>query len=155
MTSPLNVAILGASGYTGAELVRLLHRHPGVRIAALSEDRRAGQTLGAVFPQFAGLKDLPSLVTVDQIDYSGIDVVFCGLPHGTTQTVIAALPSHVKIVDLSADFRLADPATYATWYGHAHQAVALQKDAVYGLTDDASNLREPKFAAAAAFSASH
>lgn len=135
MTSPLNVAILGASGYTGAELVRLLHRHPGVRIAALSADRRAGQTLGAVFPQFAGLKDLPSLVTVDQIDYSGIDVVFCGLPHGTTQTVIAALPSHVKIVDLSADFRLADPATYATWYGHAHQAVALQKDAVYGLTE--------------------
>ncbi len=135
MTTPLNVAILGASGYTGAELVRLLHSHPHVRIAALSADRRAGQTLGAVFPQFAGLRGLPTLVSLDQVDYAAIDVVFCALPHGTTQTVIAALPDHVKIIDLSADFRLSDVETYAAWYGHAHQAVELQRSAVYGLTE--------------------
>ncbi len=61
--------------------------------------------------------------------------MFCGLPHGTTQEVIAKLPGHLKIVDLSADFRLHDLATYATWYGHAHKAPDLQKEAVYGLTE--------------------
>lgn len=135
MTNPVNIAILGASGYTGAELVRLLMRHPHVRIAAMTADRRAGQPIGAVFPQFGGLADLPILTTLDQVDYTDIDLVFCALPHGTTQEVIAALPKHVKIVDLSADFRLADPDTYATWYGHPHQAVDLQKEAVYGLTE--------------------
>lgn len=135
MTSSIaRVAILGASGYTGAELVRLLSRHPSVRIAALTADRKAGQPLAAVFPHLGGL-DLPDMVTVDQVDWSGVDVVFCGLPHGTTQEIIAALPRHLKVVDLSADFRLADVDTYAQWYGHAHKAPALQQEAVYGLTE--------------------
>ncbi len=130
----IDVAILGASGYTGAELVRLLARHPGVRIAALTADRKAGQSLGEVFPHLGGL-DLPDLVTIDQVDFAKIGAVFCGLPHGTTQEVIAALPPHVRVVDLSADFRLADIETYALWYGHAHKAPALQAEAVYGLAE--------------------
>ena len=64
--------------------------------------------------------------------------MFCGLPHGTTQEVIAGLPRHLKIVDLSADFRLADTATYAEWYGHEHRAPELQREAVYGLTEIAA-----------------
>lgn len=132
--STINVAILGASGYTGAELVRLLVLHPHAAITALTADRKAGQTLAEAFPHLGGL-DLPRLVTIDAVDFSGIDVVFCALPHGTTQEVIAALPSTVKIVDLSADFRLADPAVYAKWYGHEHRAVDLQAQAVYGLTE--------------------
>jgi N-acetyl-gamma-glutamyl-phosphate reductase len=130
----IDVAILGASGYTGAELVRLLSRHSGVRIAALTADRRAGQPMGAVFPHLGGL-DLPDLVAIDQVDFGRVDAVFCALPHGTTQEVIAALPAGPKVVDLSADFRLADLDTYATWYGHAHKAPALQTEAVYGLTE--------------------
>jgi N-acetyl-gamma-glutamyl-phosphate reductase len=128
------VAILGASGYTGAELIRILAGHPAVRIAALAADRKAGQPVAAVFPQFTGLK-LPDLVALDKIAWDGIDAVFCALPHGTTQEVIAALPERLKVVDLSADFRLRDLDEYARWYGHAHRAPELQKIAVYGLTE--------------------
>ncbi|MCA1909557.1 MAG: N-acetyl-gamma-glutamyl-phosphate reductase [Magnetospirillum sp.] len=132
--SEVKVAILGASGYTGAELVRMLASHPTFRMAALTADRKAGMDMASVFPQFAGL-DLPKLVAIDQVDFAGIDAVFCALPHGTTQEVIAGLPDHVKIVDLSADFRLYDLDAYDTWYGHPHKAPDLQKQAVYGLTE--------------------
>jgi N-acetyl-gamma-glutamyl-phosphate reductase len=130
----LNVAILGASGYTGAELVRLLSHHSGVTLAALTADRKAGQSLADTFPHLGGLA-LPGLVSISEVDFSKIDVVFCALPHGTTQEVILALPQSVRIIDLSADFRLYDCPTYARWYGHEHQAPDLQKDAVYGLTE--------------------
>jgi N-acetyl-gamma-glutamyl-phosphate reductase len=132
----LNVAILGASGYTGAELLRLLHGHPHVRVTALSAESQAGQSLHETFPHLGQLPD-QTLVKIDDIDFTAIDLVFCCLPHGTTQTVLNALPAHVRIIDLSADFRLRDPALYAEWYGHAHQALALQKEAVYGLSEHA------------------
>lgn len=128
------IAILGASGYTGAELVRLLSRHPNVRIAALTADRKAGEQYGSVFPHLAGL-GLPALVTIDQLQWDQYDLIFCGLPHGTTQEVIAAIPRNKKIIDLSADFRLRDLAAYEKWYGHAHRAVDLQDEAVFGLTE--------------------
>lgn len=130
----INVAILGASGYTGAELVRLLAHHPHVRIAALTAEKRAGAALGEVFPHLGGLA-LPKLVKIADVDFTGIDAVFCALPHGLTQEVVAGLPKHLKVIDLSADFRLRDVATYAKWYGHEHLAPELQKDAVYGLTE--------------------
>ncbi|MFN6978544.1 MAG: N-acetyl-gamma-glutamyl-phosphate reductase [Gemmobacter sp.] len=129
-----NIAILGASGYTGAELVRLIATHPGLRVAAVSADRKAGQTMAEVFPFLRHL-DLPRLVKIDAIDFSGIDLCFCALPHATTQAVIAALPRDLKIVDLSADFRLRDPAAYEAWYGQPHAAPDLQAEAVYGLTE--------------------
>jgi N-acetyl-gamma-glutamyl-phosphate reductase len=129
-----NVAILGASGYTGAELVRLIATHPALRIAALTADRKAGQSMGAVFPHLRHL-DLPPLTGIDALDFDGVDLVFCALPHATSQAVIAALPPGPKVVDLSADFRLNDPAVYEAWYGHPHQALALQAEAVYGLTE--------------------
>jgi N-acetyl-gamma-glutamyl-phosphate reductase len=134
----IRVAVVGASGYTGAELVRLLVCHPAARIAAMTADRKAGQSLGEVFPHLASAaRDaaLPGLVGVDAVDWDDIDVAFLGLPHGTTQSVALALPGHLKIIDLSADFRLADPAAYARWYGHPHQAPDLQREAVYGLTE--------------------
>lgn len=132
--SEVRVAILGASGYTGAELVRMLAGHPQFRIAALTGDRKAGQPLASVFPHLAKLT-LPDLVAIGDVDFSKINAVFCCLPHGTTQEVIAGLPEHVSVVDLSADFRLTSLDAYATWYGHAHKAPELQKDAVYGLTE--------------------
>ncbi|HLI13395.1 MAG TPA: N-acetyl-gamma-glutamyl-phosphate reductase [Alphaproteobacteria bacterium] len=130
----IKIGILGASGYTGAELIRLLSRHPEAEITTLTADRHAGKRLAEVFPHLGGL-DLPNLIKIDDADWDRTEVVFCGLPHGTTQEVIAALPERLKVVDLSADFRLADIATYAEWYGHAHRAPALQKEAVYGLTE--------------------
>ncbi len=133
------IGVLGASGYTGAELVRLLLRHPRVEIVLLTADRRAGKAMAVVFPQFLPYT-LPTLSALDAADWQalGLDLAFCALPHGTTQTVIKDLLARapaIKVVDLSADFRLADPAAYARWYGHAHAAPELQKHAVYGLTE--------------------
>lgn len=128
------IAILGASGYTGVELLRLLAHHPHVQIVAMTADRQAGKPIGAVFPHLAR-RDLPALVTIGEVDWRVVDLVFCCLPHGTTQEVIAGLPKHLRILDLSADFRLANPQSYAAWYGHAHRAVELQREAVYGLTE--------------------
>ena len=130
----VRIGILGASGYTGAELLRLLRYHPHAAIVALTADRQAGKPIGAVFPHLAG-EDLPDLVMIGEVDWSALDLVFCGLPHGTTQEVIAGLPRHLKVIDLSADFRLTDFATYAEWYGHEHRAPELQREAVYGLTE--------------------
>ena len=112
-----NVAILGASGYTGAELVRLIATHPEMSIAALSADRKAGMAMADVFPHLRHL-DLPGLVRIEEIDFTGIDMVFCALPHATSQAVIRELPETVKIVDLSADFRLRDPDVYEKWYAY-------------------------------------
>ncbi|APE43161.1 N-acetyl-gamma-glutamyl-phosphate reductase [Sulfitobacter alexandrii] len=129
-----NIAILGASGYTGAELVRLIAGHSSMKITALGANSKAGQTMAEVFPHLRHL-DLPALVTIDEIDFSGIDLCFCALPHKTSQEVIAALPPDLKVVDLSADFRLRDPAAYKKWYGNDHAALAQQEEAVYGLTE--------------------
>ncbi|HTV44066.1 MAG TPA: N-acetyl-gamma-glutamyl-phosphate reductase [Stellaceae bacterium] len=134
LSARVRIGILGASGYTGAELLRLLRYHPQAEIRALTADRQAGKPIGAVFPHLGG-EGLPDLVAISEVDWDGLDLVFCGLPHGTTQEVIAGLPNHLKIVDLSADFRLADTATYEEWYGHAHRAPELQREAVYGLTE--------------------
>ncbi|WP_415920802.1 N-acetyl-gamma-glutamyl-phosphate reductase [Tateyamaria sp. SN6-1] len=129
-----SIAILGASGYTGAELIRLLAGHSSIEIKALGAHSKAGQTVSQVFPHLRHL-DLPSLVAFDQIDWSGIDLAFCALPHKTSQEVISGLPRDLRIVDLSADFRLEDPAEYEKWYGNPHSAVGMQGEAVYGLTE--------------------
>ena len=117
----VKVGILGANGYTGAELVRILAHHDAAEIVLLTADRRAGRPFGEVFPHLAHL-NLPTMIRIDEADWDSVDFIFCALPHGTTQEVIAGLPSHIKVVDLSADFRLFDAATYKEWYGAEHAA---------------------------------
>ncbi|MDG1437782.1 MAG: N-acetyl-gamma-glutamyl-phosphate reductase, partial [Emcibacteraceae bacterium] len=138
--------ILGASGYTGAELVRLLQRHPNVEIVLMTADRKAGQSIEEVFPHLGG-EGLPDLVAISDVEWTALelDVVFCALPHATSQRIIKEIfhetddnnenKSGVKIVDLSADFRLRDADTYAQWYGGEHDALALQSEAIYGLSE--------------------
>ncbi len=139
MATKAKIGVLGASGYTGSELVRMLLRHPRSEIVLLTAERRAGQAMRDVFPQFSPF-DLPKLIAIEGLDWAkaSLDVAFCALPHATTQTVVKALLAQApatKVVDLSADFRLADTAAYAKWYGHEHQAPDLQKEAVYGLSE--------------------
>ncbi len=129
-----NIAILGASGYTGAELIRLISGHSSMKIKALGGNSKAGQSIASVFPHLRHI-DLPDLVTMDEIDFSSIDLCFCALPHKTSQEVISKLPKTLKIVDLSADFRLRDPEEYERWYGNPHAALEQQAEAVYGLTE--------------------
>ena len=128
------IAILGASGYTGAELIRLIAGHGVMEIVALGANSKAGQTIARVFPHLRHLA-LPPLLQIDEIDFANVDLCFCALPHRTSQEVIARLPANLKIVDLSADFRLRDPAAYEKWYGNQHAALEQQSEAVYGLTE--------------------
>ncbi|KNA12513.1 hypothetical protein SOVF_125380 [Spinacia oleracea] len=130
----VRIGVLGASGYTGSEIVRLLANHPYFGIALMTADRKAGQSIASVFPHLV-TQNLPNLLAVNDADFSNVDAVFCCLPHGTTQDIIKALPGSLKVVDLSADFRLRDIAEYEEWYGQPHRAPELQKEAVYGLTE--------------------
>ncbi|MCB1494942.1 MAG: N-acetyl-gamma-glutamyl-phosphate reductase [Bauldia sp.] len=137
MSKGIRIGVLGASGYTGSDLVRLALAHPAMEIAALTANSQAGKAMAEVFPQF-GFVDLPGLTTIEEADWSMVDAVFCGLPHGTTQEIAkSVLAEHpgIKFIDMSADFRLRDPDVYRTWYGHEHLAMDLQAEAVYGLTE--------------------
>lgn len=128
------VAILGASGYTGAELIRFIASHPNMEIAALTADRKAGMEMREVFPHLRHL-ELPRFLKIEEMDPSGIDLAFCALPHAKSQEAVSMLANDMKIVDLSADFRLRDVNLYEKWYGRPHSAPELQKTAVYGLTE--------------------
>jgi N-acetyl-gamma-glutamyl-phosphate reductase len=137
MSTRKKIGVLGASGYTGADAVRLLARHPNAEITALTANTHVGKSMNEVFPHFFML-DLPKLVEWEKVDWAALDAVFCGLPHGTTQEIIAAVLSanpRIKVLDMSADFRLRDKTSYAQWYGHEHRALQLQSEAVYGLTE--------------------
>ncbi|MCF6200082.1 MAG: N-acetyl-gamma-glutamyl-phosphate reductase, partial [Hyphomicrobiaceae bacterium] len=130
----INIAVIGASGYTGADLVRLALRHPHITIKALVAKTHAGKAMAQVFPHLGG-QGLPDLVDSEAVDWSGLDAVFCGLPHGTAHSIIARLPERVKVIDMSADFRLRDTDTYKEWYGLTHSAPELLAQAVYGLSE--------------------
>ena len=107
----IRIGILGASGYTGAELVRLLARHPNADIVVMTADSHAGEPYEQVYPHLGGL-DLPALVKVDEVEWAGIeiDLVFCGLPHGTTQEIIDDIKhcQEIGITQLTYDFRTPD-----------------------------------------------
>ncbi len=127
--------ILGASGYTGAECVRLIMGHPHIDIAALTGHSRAGQAYGDVYPNFAHM-DLPKLCTADEVDWDMIDVAFACLPHGASQDMIAKIHERVEtVIDLSADFRLQDANIYEATYGRSHDYAELLSQRVYGLTE--------------------
>jgi N-acetyl-gamma-glutamyl-phosphate reductase len=133
-STKIRAAILGASGYTGADLIRLAAGHPNIAMTALVAKGHAGQKLAQVFPHLSSL-GLSSLVTSDEVDWDEIDVVFGCLPHGTAHGEIAKLPDRIKIIDMSADFRLRDASVYAEWYGVEHSAPELLEQATYGLTE--------------------
>ncbi len=137
MTSAkLKIAIVGSSGYTGGELYRLLLHHPYVTVTAVTSEKSAGHPLSSIFPHLAGLTDLVCEPLKPEAVAQKADVVFLALPHVTAQE--AAFRFHQlgkKIVDLSADYRLTDPALYEKWYEHGHQYPDLLKRAVYGLPE--------------------
>jgi N-acetyl-gamma-glutamyl-phosphate reductase len=135
-THAMKVGILGASGYTGSELLRLLAGHPELEVAVATAHSHAGEAVGTHTPSLAGA--YPGLVyeESDPDRFDGLDLVFCGLPHGESQRIVPALRDQVGVVvDLAADFRLKDAALYPTWYGEAHGAPELLGEAVYGLPE--------------------
>ncbi len=132
----LRVAIVGATGYTGAELLRLLLSHPRVQVTALAAREKLTPRASAMLPALTGLCELPIEPFDPDLLASRADVAFCALPHGASIPAVRALRERgLLVLDLSADFRLRDPATYAQWYGQAHGAPELLPEAVYGLVE--------------------
>lgn len=131
----VSVGIVGGTGYTGVELVRLLLRHPQVQIKALTSRTEAGLRVDAMFPSLRGLTDL-EFSNVDQAVLNGCDVVFFATPHGVAMKQARELTeAGVKVIDLAADFRLKDTAEFEKWYGMPHACPDLLETAVYGLPE--------------------
>lgn len=136
----VKVAVIGASGYSGIELLRLLVRHPGAELVAVTSRQYAGRTLETVFPRFrscgpeAGLEFMaPDL---DAVAATGAQIAFLALPHGVaSEFAIGLLERGLRVIDLSADFRLDDAAVYQEFYDHPHPAPELLKESVYGLPE--------------------
>jgi N-acetyl-gamma-glutamyl-phosphate reductase len=132
----MKTAVIGASGYAGGELLRLLATHPVFEVTVVSAHSNAGEQVTSVHPQlqsYAGRQ----FVTADSIDFTQIELVFLALPHGESAALIAKLPSHLKIVDLGADYRLEDAAQWEKYYGGEHAGAW-----VYGLPELAPGQRE-------------
>lgn len=128
----IKVGIYGATGYTGYELVKLLQRHPAAEIVFATSQSYAGKTLADVFPAAPALP----LIAGEDALLDGVDCVFLCLPHAAAAaTAVTALEAGVRVIDLSADFRLRDASTYAEWYAHTHPTPELLAEAVYGLTE--------------------
>lgn len=130
------VGIVGASGYAGAELLRLCHLHPYVEVAWATGDTQAGSLVGDLYPSLAAAYRSLAFDTLDHALGVDVDLVFLALPHGASQRLVGGLLDRgVKVVDLAADFRLRDPALYERWYGEAHTAPELIERFVYGLPE--------------------
>lgn len=129
----MKVSIIGGSGYTGGELMRLLLRHPKVELSQVSSDQNADKFVYKVHPNLRKVSDL-KFVPRQKVD--ACDVLFTAVPHGTSMNLMNDyLKAGTKVVDLSADFRLRDPQDYPRWYGHPHRSPELLKEAVYGLPE--------------------
>lgn len=130
----LKVGIAGGSGYSGVELISILLRHPGVELSFVSGESTAGVPVHKVYPHLRGLVDL-SFVSLADVDFDGIDVLFLALPHGKAMELAPSLPDHLTVIDLSGDFRINDPDVFAQYYGFNHTCTTLQGDFVYGLSE--------------------
>ena len=139
MLKKIKIAIIGASGYTGVELIRILLNHQNAEIANLVASANAGKEIQEIYPHFLGY-NLPKIQKLEEINLKNIDLLFCCLPHATSQKIISDILSdkdlnHLKIIDLSADFRLSNVEDYKQWYGLDHIAPDLQELAIYGLSE--------------------
>jgi len=133
---PLTVAIVGASGYTGAELLRLIAGHPNLELAVATGDSMAGTRIADLYPSLALAYGDRAFDAYSPAAVSGVDIAFCGLPHGVSMDVVPDLLGNVgRVIDLGSDFRLNDPALYPQWYGAEHTHPELLDRSVYGLPE--------------------
>jgi N-acetyl-gamma-glutamyl-phosphate reductase len=130
------IGIVGASGFTGAELLRLCAGHPDLEVVLATGDTQAGTPVAELYPSLAAAYGVLVFSPYDPAACAGLDLVFLGLPHGASQAIAPELVGKVAhLVDLAADFRLGDPALYPQWYGEAHTAPDLLPDFAYGLPE--------------------
>ena len=133
-TRDITIGVIGASGYTGSDLIRLLLTHPKVNLKYVSANNHAGQRINEIFPYLNGKVDL-LLEKWENINWSNVDVIFSCLPHGIFHEVFQGLPKEKTIIDLSADFRLSNAENYKSWYNFEHKSTDAINQFVYGLTE--------------------
>ncbi len=152
-TPSIKTAVVGASGYSGQELLRLLLSHPAVDLVAVTSRQEAGRALDEVFPRFRGAEKIAGLKfiepDIETIAATGAECAFLALPHGVAYEYAAGLLDRgIRVIDLSADFRLNDPAVYAEFYGGDHPSPELMREAVYGLPEfRAGEIRQARLVA--------
>ena len=134
MSNILNISILGASGYVGSELINLCLKHPNIKINSVSANESAGLNISKVIPGLGNSLNL-TFKSLDQIDFSSIDFIFSCLPHAELQSNLSKLPNNIKLIDLSADFRLKNPNEYSQWYDFIHSCPEKLSEFIYGLTE--------------------
>ncbi len=140
MSDTINIGILGASGYTGFDLIRLSSLHSNVNIKYASANTNAGEKISNFFPHLNQL-NLDTFKKWEDCNWDSVDIIFSCLPHGSSQDIIKNMPTSNIIIDLSADFRLKDPDVYKTWYGRDHEAKndkilsKILESSVYGLSE--------------------
>ena len=139
MKDSLKVAIAGATGYVGLELIKILSKHPGVKIIYLCANKSAGKRISS-YDKKITKKNLPIITKIKNINWNKIQVIFTALPNGEAQKIAKTLPHHVKLIDLSADFRLKDFRLYKKWYGINHKCKNLINESVYSITEFSKNV---------------
>ena len=128
------IGIVGATGYTGSELVRILHHHPFAEVSTITSESRAGELFSEVHPAFEDIAD-HRLVSADEIGKEALDLLFLALPHGVSMNFVKKFGKSYKIIDLSGDFRLDSPEVYKEWYGKEHVYPEGFSEAVFGLPE--------------------
>jgi len=132
----IKAAIIGASGYGGSELLRILLFHPNVEVVLATANEQAGKPASAVHRNLLGLTDLIFQAAPESMsELAGVDIVFFALPHGQAMNLVPQLPSGVKVVDISGDFRISDPEVFRQFYRLDHSAVEIQRQFIYGMTE--------------------
>jgi len=131
----LKVGILGGSGYSGSELLRILLFHPRVEVGLVTANEHTGKRVDEVHPNLRQLTDLVFAETAVSNGLKELDCVFLALPHGESMKLVPKLPDGMKVIDLAGDFRLNDPEVFQEYYGQPHTALDLQRQFVYGLTE--------------------
>ena len=134
MRNLINIAIAGATGYVGLELIKILSKHPKVRIVYLCATKSINKNINSFDAQIKS-KKLPKISNIKKINWQRIDILFAALPDGEAQKIILKAPKKIKLIDLSADFRLSSVQLYKKWYGLQHKAKNLIKDSIYSITE--------------------
>ena len=134
MKDSLNIAIAGATGYVGLELIKILSKHPKVKIIYLCANKSAGKSIYS-FDKNINIKKLPKITKVKNINWNKINIIFTALPNGEAHKISKKLPDSVKLIDLSGDFRLKDSKDYKKWYGINHQSKQLIKKSIYAISE--------------------
>ena len=134
MKDSINIAIAGATGYIGLELIKILSKHPKAKVIYLCATKSIGKSI-YFFDKRINKKNLPKISKIENVDWNKVDVLFTALPNGEAHKIANILPKKTKLIDLSADFRLKDPKIYKKWYGIKHKSVKFIPKSIYSISE--------------------